>query len=76
VDPFGMTEQGSIDETVKIIDKYHLTCLSVNKRAIDHLLLAGLFGFALRRMVHYIVGCRIHYPGKRILMGKKNMNMA
>jgi hypothetical protein len=80
-----MTDQGSIDESGKIIE---ISCLthdlslpepsgfSVNKRVIDHFLAACLFGFALRWMVYYIVGCQIHYQGKMILRGKYDMKTA
>jgi hypothetical protein len=34
------------------------------------------FGFALRWMARFIVGCRLHFPGKRVLVGKANMKTA
>jgi hypothetical protein len=80
-----MTDQGSIDETGKIIEKLRLTQdlslpgpngLSVNKMVSAHFRPALLFGFALRWMVQFIVGCQIPYPGKIILMGKADMKPA
>jgi hypothetical protein len=83
--PLGMVDQGSIDETGRLVKKSRLAHglslkgpseLSVNARVIELFLPACLFGFALRRMIHFIFGCRIHFPGKRILIGKADMKTA
>jgi hypothetical protein len=80
--PLGMIEQDSIDEMGRVVEKSRLahdlslkgpSGSSVNSRVIEFLLAACLFGFALRRMIHLIVGCQLHFPGKRILIGKADM---
>jgi hypothetical protein len=65
--PLGMVEQGSIDDTGRIVKKRRVTHdqskpgpsgLSVNKRGIASSMTACMFGFCLKRIIRYIVSLR------------------
>jgi hypothetical protein len=65
--PLGMVEQGSIDDTGRIVKKRCVTHdqstpvpsgLSVNKRVIASSMTACMFGFCLKRIIRYIVSLR------------------
>jgi hypothetical protein len=77
--PLGMAEQGTIDETGRLVKKRRLTHdqsipgpsgLSVNKRVIAATMTACMFGFCLKRIIHYIVSLRQRHPQKRVMVGK------
>jgi hypothetical protein len=83
--PFGMVDQGSIDDMDRLVEKLGLahdlsfkgsSGMSVNFRVIGCFLLACIFGFVLRHMIQFIVGCCLHFPGKRVMIGKGDMNTA
>jgi hypothetical protein len=80
-----MIYQGSIDEMGRLVDKSILTHelslkgpsgMSVNSSGIELFLPVYLFGFALHHMVHFIVGCRLHFPEKSVLIDKADMKTA
>jgi hypothetical protein len=83
--PLDMIYQGSIDERGRFVEKSRLahelslkgpSGMSVNSRVIGLFLPANLFWFALRHMVHFIVGCRLHFPEKLVLIDKADMKTA
>jgi hypothetical protein len=50
--------------------------MSVKSRVIEFFLPACLLQLTIWRMIHFIVGCRLHFPGKRILIEKSDMKTA
>jgi hypothetical protein len=82
---FGMIHQGLIDEMGRLVEKSRLahdlslkgpSGVSFNSRVVDFFLPEYLFRFALRCMINFIVGCHLHFPGERILIGKSDMKTA
>jgi hypothetical protein len=80
-----MVEQGSIDNTGRIVKKRRITQgeskpgpsgLSINKRAIASSMMACMFVFCLKRIIHYIVSLRQRYPTNHVLVGKYDWKSA
>jgi hypothetical protein len=80
-----MAEQGSIDDTGLIVKKRCVTHdqskpgpsgLSVNKCVIASPMTARMFGFCLKRIIHYIFSLRQRYPTKHVLVGKYDWKSA
>jgi hypothetical protein len=84
--PLGCPEQSTINENGERISKHRLThdqsfpgpsTLSVNKRVIQNFLPpTNAYGFALKRMIHYIVSLRQNNPSTKILISKFDFDAA
>jgi len=76
----GVVKQETIDEHGNAVTKFRMThdqsfpagpsSLSVNSWLIIEKLSPWVFGFCLKRILHYIVSLRSHHPNTRILMSK------
>jgi hypothetical protein len=83
--PMNIAKQNTIDETGRVIEKYHLTHdhsfdffpgSSVNNRCPLGLHQTCMFGKLLSRMFHWIVHMRLKYPHNRILLTKTDWKSA
>jgi hypothetical protein len=84
--PLGCPEQGTINEHGERVSKHRMThdqsfpgpsSLSVNKRVLtDKLPPSNVYGFALRRTIHYIVHLRHQNPNTKILISKFDFDAA
>jgi hypothetical protein len=75
--PLGMVEQGSINDSGRLIKKLLVTHdhsltgpigLSVNKLVVISSLTGCMFGFCLKRIIHYIFSLRQRHPTKHFLV--------
>ena len=86
VAPHGIVEQNSIDEFGQFVLKDRVTHdqsfkwsasdSSVNSRVKMDQVTQVVFGNMLRRVIHYIVGCRQRHPTTRILGSKTDFSKA
>lgn len=83
--PLGLQEQGTINELGERVTKWRMTHdqtfpgesgLSVNRRTDMAALQPCMFGFALSRLLHYIVDLRSRHPTSPILIGKIDLKAA
>ena len=84
--PLSVIKQDTIDESGNIIPKKRLVHNlskagaisgdSVNSRTNDEELESVRYGFAHKRMLHYIVATRIRYPNKIIWLSKGDFKSA
>jgi hypothetical protein len=85
VSPVGMTDQRTIDENGRIVQKWRLTHdqsfsfdsgFSVNARVIEEKLDPCLYGWVLKRLAHAICFYRNKFPGTPILGAKFDLKSA
>jgi hypothetical protein len=84
--PLGCPKQSTINEKGEHVPKHRMThdqtfpgpsSLSVNKRVIHHLLPpANVYGFTMKRVIHYIVSLRQNNPSTKIFLSKFDFDAA
>ena len=86
VAPYGLVPQHTITKLREIVDKDRVTHdqsyrgkhskTSVNSRVITEELTPCMFGHMHRRLIHYIISCRIRHPNLRIWVSKVDWKSA